>query len=262
MILVRVRLLALILILCLAATVGAGVWSYTVASSAGMKGSAETSLFLTLCAAALQVLTAAELFRQAQRKQRELDSIADSVRYGGVLPAERLERFGPLGDRIRRILKDLSDAGERKSERIASLTGLLRAALALVDAPILVVAPDGRIQEASKGAREDARLSGLEPGKTRIEDLVPEVQMRAVLRDAERSHSEVELPGRLIFHPVYSTRGQIACFLVDLERSGIREFLGGLGEWKSAPDPDERRPGLLRRVWGRFGRSKPDTNKG
>lgn len=261
MILVRVRFLVMILTLSLGAVAGAGIWSYSVASSAGMKGPAETSLFLALCTAAIQILAAAELVRQARRKRRELDSIADAVRYGGILPAERLERFGPLGDSIRRILKDLSDAGERKSERIASLTGLLRAALALVDTPVLVVSPDGLVQEASKGAREDSRLAGLEPWRTRVEDLLPEVQMRAILREAERSHSAVELPGHVTFYPVYSTRGQIACFLADLGRSGIRDFLGGLGERRPEPEPVRRPAGLVDRFLGRFGRKREDTSR-
>jgi hypothetical protein len=265
MILVRVRYSIFLLAVSLGATVGAGAWSYSVAVAAGLKGPGETSLFLALCAAAVQVLAAVELFRQARRKRRELDSIADAVRYGGILPAERLDRFGPLGDSIRRILKDLSDAGARKGERIASLTGLLRAALALVDAPILVVGPDGLVQEASKGAREDSRLSGLETGMTRIEDLLPEAQMRTVLREAERSHAAVETAGHVTFHPVYSTRGQIACFLVDLGRdlgrSGIREFLGGLGERKPSPESAAKRPNFLGRVLNRFGRGSKDMSK-
>ncbi|HRZ88462.1 MAG TPA: hypothetical protein P5117_03155 [Spirochaetia bacterium] len=261
MILVRVRYSVFLLAISLGATVGAGVWSYSVAAAAGMKGPAETSLFLALCAAAVQILAAAELFRQARRKRRELDSIAGAVRYGGILPAERLDRFGPLGDSIRRILKDLSDAGERKSERIASLTGLLRASLALVETPVLVVSPDGLVQEASKGAREDSRLPGLETGKTRVEDILPEAQMRAVLREADRTHQAVELPGHLTFHPVYSTRGQIACFLADLGRTGIRDFLGGLGERKQAPEPAAAKPpNILGRVLGRFGRGSKDTS--
>ncbi|NLJ47599.1 MAG: hypothetical protein GX430_13705, partial [Treponema sp.] len=260
MILARVAYLILLLGLSMGATVGAGVWSYSVATTAGMKGPAETSLFLALCIAAAQALAAAALARQARRKRRELDAVADAVRYGGSLPAERLERFGPLGDSVRRILKDLSDSGERKSERIASLTGLLRAALALVDAPVLVVALDGLVQEASKGAREDSRLSGLEPGTTRIEDLLPEVQMRSVFQEAERTHQAVELSGHLTLHPVYSTRGRIACFLADLGRTGLREFLGGLGERNPAPDTAARKPNLLRRVLGRFGRGKPETS--
>ncbi len=260
MILVRVRYAVLLLAVSLAAAIGAGIWSYRVATAAGLKGPAETSLFLTLCAAAVQVFLGVELFRQAARKRREMDSIADAVRFGGNLPAERLARFGPLGERILFILKDLSEAGERKSERIASLTGLLRAALALVDAPVLVVALDGLVQEASKGAREDSRLADLEPGKTRVEDLLPEVQMRGVLQEAERTHQAVELPGHLTLFPVYSTRGRISCFLADLGRTGLREFLGGLAERNPAPDTAARKPNLLRRVLGRFGQGKPETS--
>lgn len=239
MILVRIRLAVLLLVTALLATTGAGIWSYRVAAAAGLKGQAETSLFLSLCAAALQILIGISLFRQAHRRRRELDAIADAVRYGGVLPTDRLSRFGPLGDRIRFILKDLSEAGERKSGRIASLSGLLKAALSLVDAPVLVVALDGRVIEASRGAREDPRFKDLEVGQTTMEDLIPEAQMRTVLEEAERSHASVELPGNIHFYPVFSTRGEIGHFLADFSRMGLRNILNGLSERKPPEKPEK-----------------------
>ena len=242
MILVRVRFTILLLLISLTVTIGAGAWSYGVAKSAGFKGPAETTLFLSLCAAAVQLFLGVALFRQAGRKRREMDSIADAVRYGGNLPAERLARFGPLGERILLILKDLSEAGERKSERISSLTGLLRVALSLVEEPVLVVALDGRVLEASKGALEDDRFKDLERGKTAVEDFLPEAQMSSILQEADRTHAAVMAPGKAVFYPVYSTRGQIAHFLVDFTKAGIRDFLNGLGERRAPPESAPKAP--------------------
>jgi len=256
MILVRVRLVALLLAVSLVATTGAGIWSYRTALSADLKGPAETALFLSLGAAGLLVLIGLALFRQARRRQKELDSIADAVKYGGALPSERLVRFGPLGDRIRFILKELSEAGERKSERIASLTGLLRGALELVEDPVLVVSLDGKILEASRGAREDPRFKELETGKTRVEDLAAEVQIRSVLQEADRTHAAVEIPGHIAFHPVYSTRGKIGHFLVDFSKSGIRDFLNGLGERRTAAEADRKKSSLFRRFAERMGKNE------
>jgi len=258
MILIRVRHALLLLATSLAATLGTGIWSYRAVSDAGLKGPAENVLFLSLCTAGAQVLIGAALFQGARRKRRELDSIADAVRYGGTLPNERLARFGPLGDRIRFILKELSESGERKSERISSLSSLLRSSLALVDAPVLVVALDGLVMEASKGARESPRFRSLETGKTLIEALVPEAQMSAVLGETDRTHSAVEFPGDVTFLPVYSQSGRIGHFLVAFSHSGLREFLAGLsgGEKKTRTEPAREGKSFLNRLRGRFRNGK------
>jgi hypothetical protein len=253
MILVRIRLAIMMLVLSLTATLATGIWSYRMASSiAGLKGPAETMLFMILCATIAQLLVATAVVLQARRKQRELDAIADTVRYGGTLPSERLARMGALGERIHLILRDLAQASERKGERIAALTGLLRHAMGLVGDPVLIVGLDGCVVEASRGAREDARFKHLKTGKTRLEDLLPDIQLRSLLQTADSSHAAVELPGNITFYPVYSTRGDIGHFLVDFSRAGLREFLDGLRGPRTtveAGKPDGG--GLFRRLFRR-----------
>ncbi|GAB1482682.1 hypothetical protein MASR2M78_14980 [Treponema sp.] len=260
MILVRQKTLLFVIIISLMTSLASGIWAYRIGLAASQKADAESVLFYAIAAGILEVLLGFFLFSQGRKGRRELDALTDLARYGGIIPIERLTRLGPLGDRIRDILKELSDASERKSTRIASLTGLLRAALELVDRPIIVSTLDGRIVDASKGARQDPRLAELEPGTSRLEDLFVDINPRAILQEADRTHSVVESAKGLRFNPVYSVRGEISHFIVDLAPSGVMDFFAHLkkGASEARPStgdaPQKEVGGIFKYLRGRIGK--------
>ncbi|MBU0927667.1 MAG: hypothetical protein KKA67_07950 [Spirochaetes bacterium] len=240
MILVRAWTLALALALAVASTVGSAIWAYSLGVS-GAKGDSETILFYGILAGAAETILGAALFSGARKKRRELDSLVDIARFSGAVPDERFRRFGPFGERIKAIQQELAMASERKGARIASLTGLLRASLELVDKPVLVASLDGRVVEASKGAKEDPRLRDLEIGSTPLSDVFPGIEPRAILQEADQTHRSVEREGQAVFHPIYSVRGEITHFMVDLSRNRALDFLDRIMRQKENGEEGPRR---------------------
>lgn len=237
MLLIRPRTAVLVILVSIASTLAAALWSYSYNAAEGRKGPAETMLFIGLAACAAELLLAAGMAAESRRRRTDLDSVAELVRSGGNLPYDRLERFGPVGERIRLIFQDISDVSERKSARIAALTGLLRAVLESVEIPMLVVGLDGRVVEASHGARSDERFADLRVGHSRLVDFFADADPGSVLQEADRSHAAVELKDGGLLYPVYSVRGEISHFLADLSefRSGalsqrIKESLAPAAE--------------------------------
>jgi len=217
--LIRPRTVIAVLLFSLSSTMASALWSYSYNAAEGRKGPAETMLFIGLAACAFEILLAGAMLAESRRRRADLDSIAELVRSGGNLPYDRLARFGSFGERIRQIFQDISDVSERKSARIASLTGLLRAVLESVEIPMLVVGLDGRVVEASHGARTDERFEGLRVGHSRLVEFFPDADPGSVLQEADRSHAAVELKDGALLYPVFSVRGEISHFLADLSES-------------------------------------------
>ncbi|MDX9959616.1 MAG: hypothetical protein AB7T74_11020 [Clostridia bacterium] len=228
MILVRYGLLALIMVLGFCGTLGSAVWAYTLALSEGLKGDAERVLFYGFLIGTSELAASALLFVNAKRKSREFENMTDLVRHGGSISDERLGSFGSFGMQVKSMIRELSDSSERKSIRIASLTGLVRAVVELTDRSILIISLDGRIVAASEAivalpAFEDMRI-----GVSSINKFLPEVEIQSVLEEADRSHGIVERQEHMSFIPVYSINGEITHFLVELGKKGALEAIAGM----------------------------------
>jgi len=231
MALMRLRCVVFVISLSLIACVGGSVWAYRIILSAGSKGDAETLLFLGIMASAIEATALLLLILDSRRKSKELDALTELVRYGGDVENSRLERFGSLGLQLRAILKELSDSSARKSVRIASLTGLLRAVMDMVERPIMIIGLDGRIVASSRGIADNEAFADLRTGESKIGDLVAGIDLRAIFSEADRTHSAVEREGSMNFIPVYSVQGEISHFLLDLSKRGamgaISSFMQG-----------------------------------
>lgn len=232
--LMRLRYVVLVIIMALIASVGSSVWAYKIGIVAGLKGDAETVLFVGLVLSALEVAGLLLLIAGSRQKSRELETLTDLVRYGGTISDSRLDSFGMLGSQLKSILRELADASERKSVRIASLTGLLRAVMEMVERTILIIGLDGRIVAASKGIDSDASFSELKIGASKIDEFVEGIDLRAILGEADRSHAMVEREGSMSFIPVYSVNGEITHFLVDMSKKGALEVISTYIQSKDA----------------------------
>ena len=132
------------------------------------------------------------------------------------------------------ILKELSDASDRKSLRIASLTGLLRAVLDLSDRPLAVLSLDGKIQEISAAALQEPRFHAIQRGETDLAEVFDTLDLRSVLQETDRTHAPVERADLGVFIPVFSVRGEVAYFLVDLSKKGVLDRLFNFRKTPSA----------------------------
>lgn len=225
MILVRFGHLALIMILALVGTLGSAVWAYTIAMAAGQKGDAERVLFYGLLLGGFEFVSFFLLLFFAKRKSREFENLTDLVRYGGSVSDDRLDGFGFFGVQVKSMIRELSDSSDRKSIRIASLTGLVRAALELTDRSILIIGLDGRIVAASEAIIGLPVFGELRVGQSGITEFLPDVDLQSVLEEADRSHGIVERAEHVNFIPVFSVNGEITHFLVELGKKGALEAI-------------------------------------
>ena len=232
--LVRLRYVMALVGLALIASLGSSVWAYRIGMAAGLKGDAETMLFAGLVLSALEAGGLLLLIAGSRRKSHELETLTDLVRYGGTISDGRLDSFGVLGRQLKSILRELADASERKSLRIASLTGLLRTVMDMVERPLLIIGLDGRIVASSKGADDDESFSEPKIGESKIEEFVEGIDLRVILGEADRSHSVVERAGSMLFIPVYSVNGEITHFLVDMSKKGALGVISSYIQGKDA----------------------------
>lgn len=265
MMLVRFSHLAFIMILAFAGTLGSAVWAYTIAMGAGMKGAAERVLFYGLLLGALELVSFLVLLILAKRKGRDFKTLADLVRYGGSISDERLDGFGSFGAQVRSMIRELVDSSERKSIRIASLTGLVRAVVGMTDRTILIIGLDGRIVAASEVLAALPAFEGLKVGFSSIAEFLPEMDLRSVLEEADRSHGIVEREDHVSFVPVYSVKGEITHFLVELGKKGALEAISEMlqvkkmssGRKSVEEDSVRSKLGLGQRVRALFPKRKP-----
>lgn len=247
----------------LAGTVGASLAAYSAATDAGRKGDAEIFLFAGLVVSLCLVLGLVLALLGASRRRMEIEAIADATKHGGSISDARLERLGPIGRQIRSILSGLADASDRKSARIASLTGLLRAALAESEKAMLAIGLDGRIIAASSPLASSKAFAGLRVSEATLGEYFPELDLRAVLEESSRTHRAVERAGGLSFIPVYSLKGEIGHFLVLIGHKSILESLermvqGARDLRRNEPEAGaSRRPGPLAALRGALKRKPP-----
>ncbi|PKL08386.1 MAG: hypothetical protein CVV51_09225 [Spirochaetae bacterium HGW-Spirochaetae-7] len=264
MVLMRLVYVVAVLGLALVGGVGASVWAYLVGMDAGLKGGAESVLFFGLILAGLEAFGLFLLVVGSRRKGKELETLTDLVRHGGTIADSRLESFGFLGVQLRSILHELSDASERKSVRIASLTGLLRAVMDLVERPLLVIGLDGNIVAASKGVTGNEAFAEMKAGESKIGEFIHDVDLRAILGEADRAHAPVEREGHMTFIPVFSVQGEITHFLIDMSKKGAIDRIASIIQGKKpARKPGDgsagdkpRGSGFISALRARFGRPK------
>ncbi|OHD81515.1 MAG: hypothetical protein A3J97_13945 [Spirochaetes bacterium RIFOXYC1_FULL_54_7] len=265
MILVRFGQLAVLGVLALAGILGSGMWAYYIAMAAGLKGDAERVLFYGFLLGAVELTSFILLMVFAKQKSREFENMTNLVRYGGSIPDERLDGFGSFGVQVKSMIKELADSSDRKSLRIASLTGLVRAVVELTDRSILIIGLDGRIVAASEALVGLPAFSELRVGISSIKEFLPEVELRSILEETDRSHGIVERQEHVSFIPVYSINGEITHFLVDITKKGA---LKAIAELLRAKPPSNGRtagedtahrvePGKGRGFRALFSRAKP-----
>ncbi|HAE22036.1 MAG TPA: hypothetical protein DCG47_06910, partial [Spirochaetaceae bacterium] len=240
--------------------------AYRAAIGAGRKGDAELYLFAGLLLGTLLALSFVFSLLGANRRKKELENFADLVKHGGSISETRLARFGAIGEQMKFILSALSEASDRKSARIASLTGVVREVVELSDKSIFVIGLDGRILTASRPILEAKPFKDLRIGASNFADFFPDLDLRAVLEEADRTHSIVEWQDGLSFLPVYSINREIGHFIVSINHKSLLESIGSLiqkarsSQKQITEDGDAgKRQGFLRAMKGLFRKKSGST---
>jgi hypothetical protein len=92
-----------------------GAVSYLSLSAVQNKVLAEKMLYFAILAIVLFLLAAIRSLKVSSGYMKSLEKTLELARTNGILPEERLERFGKLGKNLRILYRELADLNEKKN---------------------------------------------------------------------------------------------------------------------------------------------------
>lgn len=195
---------------------GLGTGAYLAILEEGNKFLAERFFLFSLLAAGIMIYLLYRVHASSRRVLREMERMIDMARYSGVLAEERFERFGPTGRNLKYLYHELHELNVRKTERIYLFSALAEGLLDFIETPILVIDAAGKILFADAAfigkMGEDASPAAGRP----VAEILPELDFKAVIHEAERTHSPLEIEtgmGRTTFYPLHDRSNFPALFI-------------------------------------------------
>ena len=104
----------------------------------------------------------------------------------------------------------------QKSLKIASLNGLIKSLVEMIDIPVAIVNLNGEIIETSKKIKSEIDYNK----DLNIADIIPQIDIRKAFKEASLTHLPVKQEDNILI-PFFSTIGDIAYFLVDILNIGF-----------------------------------------
>jgi len=130
MILINKKLLMILAIVVITASLGAGIFGYfKIIGSEGLSGEelryqAEIFLFYFFVTAIVLIIGFASLLIRVRNVDNKLDSLIEMSRYSDIYPAKHFVGLGPLGDRLRLLYRNINNLNIRKTMKISALANL------------------------------------------------------------------------------------------------------------------------------------------
>jgi len=227
----------------LLAFAGLGAGSYATMQRLGNKFLAERFLFFSLLAAATLLFLLYRVYASSRRARRDMEIIVDMARYSGVLPEDRLEKFGDIGRNLRYLYRELGELSGKRAERIYLFATLAEGLMDFIEAPVLVVESTGKVLFADAAFMEKLGDEAPPAAGRRLEEILPELDFKALLHEADRTHLPVEVDtglGQSTFYPVHDRTNIPALFIAAFGRTRVFSLPE---KWKKREEPQARDPG-------------------
>lgn len=219
MIFIRTHQFILFLLLGMLSILLVGAVSYLYLTAVQDKVLAEKMLFFTILAIVFFMLAAIRSFKVSSGYMKSLEKTLELARTNGILPEDRLERFGKLGKNLRILYRELADLNEKKADRISSLNALLANLIEFIDAPIGILDPKGRIVLVSERMLTlHQEFEGSIAGE-QINELYPDFDFRSSLLEIQRSHTSVEIDlgkEKGTLYPIHGRKNEIAFLILSI----------------------------------------------
>jgi PAS domain-containing protein len=224
--LIRRLYLLLLLASCCFFILFLGARGYVVGARAAAQPplQAQNLLYLGIVFALATFLFFLALLLRSRNIARELDKTADLARYGSFSFEESLHRLGPLGEKIHNLIAGLIDMSEKKSLRISAMGGINAFLLNNLRLPVLITDITGKVTAASPRAAEKLETERAQLVGRHIKDLVPEVDIQAVVSRLEKEHVEISLgedSQPITCYPVLNRNSELANVICILGREEV-----------------------------------------
>lgn len=217
-------------------------WAYSVGMQIPLKGDSELVLFLGFIFSGLQLILTVNIIIGALKKKKDFLSLMETIKAGGILSEKKVAKLGTAGFFLQDALSVSNTITAQKSLKIASLNGLVKSLIDMVELPIAIVNLNGEIVEASQKIKTEIDYNN----DLNIADLVPQINIREAFKEASVSHLPVE-QGDNILIPVFSTIGDIAYFLVDTSKHGaLSKFINNFIPPKKEESAKQTKKGFFK----------------
>ena len=192
MILINKKLLMILAIVVITASLGAGIFGYfKIIGSEGLSGEelryqAEIFLFYFFVTAIVLITGFASLLIRVRNVDNKLDSLIEMSRYSDIYPAKHFVGLGPLGNRLRLLYRNINNLNIRKTMKISALANLNEFMMNNIKLPMLVTDVTGSILYSSSSFSEKINSTKGDLKFTKIDSIFPELNIPVLMLELSR----------------------------------------------------------------------------
>ncbi len=198
MILINRKLLIILTIFILSASIGAGFFGYY--RILGLEGDsqeeirfqAENFLFYFIVTTFVLATGFAVLLLRARHVDRKLDRLIDMSRFSDIYPSKHFVGLGPLGERLKLLYHNINNLNIRKTMKISALANLTEFLMNNISLPMIVTDTAGSILYSSSVFTDKYNYSRGDIKLNKIDTLFPEINIPALMLELYRQHIPVE----------------------------------------------------------------------
>jgi len=211
MILINKRLLIILAVIVVAASLGAGLFGYQkILASEGLSGEtlrfqAENFLFYFIVTAIILITGFAALLLRVRNVDRQLDRLIEMSRYSDIYPTKHFVGLGSLGERLRLLYRNINNLNIRKTMKISALANLNEFMMNNINLPMLVTDVTGSILYSSTVFTEKYGSAKGDLKYNKIDSVFSELNIPVLMLELSRQHVPVEKE---------SNRTKITCYPV------------------------------------------------
>ncbi len=254
MILINKRLLIILAVVVIAASLSAGLFGYQkILGSEGLAGEAirfqaESFLFYFFVTAIILIIGFAVLLIRVRNVDRQLDRLIEMSRYSDIYPARHFVGLGPLGDRLRLLYRNINNLNIRKTMKISALANLNEFMMNNINLPMLITDVTGNILYSSTVFSDKYNSTKSDLKSSKIDSVFTELNIPVLMLELSRQHIPVEKESnriRITCYPVHNVSAEMnyVVFVPDKKATYINSQKSGT-----------EAPGKVSTVAGRFGR--------
>lgn len=245
MILINRRLLIILAVLVITASLGAGLFGYQkILDSAGLSGEAirfqaESFLFYFFVTAAVLITGFTALLLRVRHVDRQLDRLIEMSRYSDIYPAKHFVGLGPLGERLKLLYRNINNLNIKKTMKISALANLNEFMMNNINLPMLVTDVTGSILYSSTAFTDKSNSTKGDLKTSKIDSVFPELNIPALMLELSRQHIPIERESnrtRITCYPVHNVSAEMNYVVfvpdkkaayTDLQKSGIEAIRKG-----------------------------------
>ncbi len=218
MILINRRLLIILAIVVISASLGAGFFGYqNILGSEGLTGDAlrsqaESFLFYFVITSIVLIAGFTALLFRVRNVDRQLDRLIEMSRYSDIYPAKHFLGLGPLGMRLKLLYRNINNLNIRKTMKISALANLNEFMMNNINLPMLVTDVTGTILYSSIGFTDKYNSTKGDLKSSKIDSVFLEITIPTLMLELSRQHVPVEIDSnstRITCYPVHNVSAEV-----------------------------------------------------